>query len=194
MPKRRNPTEIILQEYLIKNNGYNLKKIEDDLIFKESERVFKNGRIDIIAEQRVIFGKNKPIGIELKTNKYNTADVCDQLDRYIHFMSKKGGIVYFIAPKIKEGVADNLVKPYRKNQVQFYEVSIHNMRSMTQYEFKFQRVTKDDLDDSRKIVYLDDILKPHATIYKTQKEKKERKKKIINLFKAGKDLYDQFKK
>ena len=43
--------EFALQNYLTKNNGFNLRKIDPSLEIIESEHIFKGGRIDILARK-----------------------------------------------------------------------------------------------------------------------------------------------
>ena len=91
--------ELQLQQYLTRNRGENLRKIDSELEFLEAEYKFESGRIDIVAKK-----ESTPIGIELKATNYQTRAICAQLMNYLNYISKFDGNIYFIAPKIKYGI------------------------------------------------------------------------------------------
>lgn len=92
-----------LQNYLIANGGYNLRRIDSDLIFLDSEYSFPGGRIDILA-----LNDGRPVAIELKAKDYSSSQVAGQLINYYNFLKSRNGLVYFVAPKVKPGVFSTL--------------------------------------------------------------------------------------
>ncbi|MFA6073697.1 MAG: hypothetical protein WC758_06280 [Candidatus Woesearchaeota archaeon] len=112
--------EHVLQTYLIKNNGQNLKKIDSNLNILESEHKFRSGRIDILAEKKNDLQK-QIIGIELKSSTYQTRAICAQLLNYLNYLDSKNGAVYFVAPKIKYGIYSTLKTFYDFGKLRLFE-------------------------------------------------------------------------
>lgn len=110
--------ESYLQDYLTKNNGLNLKKIDPGLELVEKEHAFKGGRIDILAEKN-----STPVGIELKFKDYQTRGICAQLLNYLNYLTEKKGEIYFVAPKIKYGIYSTLKGFYEDKKLRFFEVT-----------------------------------------------------------------------
>lgn len=173
----KNFYERTFQDYLTKNNGANLKKIDCYLELIESEHKFKGGRIDILAKK-----ESKTIGIELKYYNYNTRGVCAQLLNYLNYITPIGGEVYFIAPKIKYGLYSTLKSFYDDNKLKFFEVT------NTGNTYSFKELLPQYIDDSKQINY--SLLKPNQDpcFETTEKIKRaisiilkdEKKAKLIN--------------
>jgi len=136
-------TEYALQNYLIKNNGINLKKIEPTLILIDIEHKFRGGRIDILAKK-----DDKIIGIELKSTTYQTRGICAQLLNYLNYLTPDHGEVYFIAPKIKYGIYSTLRNFYDDKKLKLFEYEKRNN------ELIFKEIYPFNLDDSRRICTL----------------------------------------
>ncbi len=112
-----------LQEFLIKNNGYELRRIDKELIFLESEHKFRGGRIDILASKNGL-----PVAIELKARDYSSSQVAGQMINYHNYLKSKQGLVYLVAPKIKPGIIstlnnyDNMKFFEFDEKLRFYEI------------------------------------------------------------------------
>jgi len=142
----RNYAEKFLQKYLIKNN--NLNSIDKKLSFIEEEKKIPGGRIDIYASKG-----SKKVALELKAAHYNTKTTCLQLINYINFITPIKGEVYFVAPKINVGIYSTLQQYYNNKQLKLFEYTYSKKDG-----FDFFQVYKNELNDSRKITFLNEIL------------------------------------
>lgn len=142
---RRN-IEFLIRDYYAEKLEYIDKKIS--LI--ETEHEFPGGRIDIYAKNKYT---QRPIAIEIKALKYNTKNTAMQLLNYINYVKEKKGKVYFVSPKVNQGLLNILKEYYDKNLVQFYEYTYKNE------QFTAKKVKEKDLDDTRNIKFMDEIIK-----------------------------------
>ncbi|MCF7871890.1 endonuclease NucS [Candidatus Woesearchaeota archaeon] len=149
----KKPIEKIIQSYLIKNQGQELKKIDKTLTLLEEEYKITGGRIDILCHKKN-WRKTTPIGIELKALNYNTSYAIGQLTKYINFMEPKNGQIYFLAPMIKKQIYDQLKPYYKKQQLHFYEYQIKPGQG-----FRFEKINPKKLNDNRPIKWMDEVLK-----------------------------------
>ncbi len=124
-----------LQEYLTKNDGHNLKRIDYNLLFLESEYKFIGGRIDILALKR-----NMIVGIELKARDYSSSQASAQLINYLTFLEPQRGMVYFVAPKIKPGIISTMQRYKDRirlfefdSKMQFKETYFNNTKRIIDY-------------------------------------------------------------
>ncbi len=132
--------ELQLQQYLTRNRGENLRKIDSELEFLEAEYKFESGRIDIVAKK-----ESTPIGIELKATNYQTRAICAQLMNYLNYISKFDGNIYFIAPKIKYGIYSTLKTYYDTGLLKFFEVTKKNDL------YSFKEIKLQDIDDKKRV-------------------------------------------
>ncbi len=140
--------ETLLRNYLSYDNGKNLSRIKPGLRLLGEEIIIPSGRIDLLVRD-----SQSICGVELKAMNYNTRQVGTQLTGYAHYFKENNGKVFFIAPKVKKGIYYALKDFYEEGMVEFYEIKVTN-------KFSFNRVYSKDLDDSRKIYYLDEIVMP----------------------------------
>jgi hypothetical protein len=165
MVRRKN--EHALQNYLTKNNGINLKKIDSSLTLLDIEHKFRSGRIDILAKR-----DDKLIGIELKSSDYQTRGICAQLLNYLNYLTPGNGEVYFIAPKIKYGIYSTLRNFYEDKKLKLFEYEQRNNSLV------FKEIYPLDLDDSRA---LNIFSYQHSELLNTELIKKEKIRKGIEI-------------
>lgn len=140
----RKKYESALSNYLCKNNGANLKKIQGSLMLVEPEHRFNGGRIDILARN---VQSSQLIGIELKAANYVTREICAQLMNYENYLSLKGGILYFVAPKIKGGIYSTMKNYCDNGTLKMFEYEF------SRGEYCFAEMNGANLDDTRKWKY-----------------------------------------
>ncbi len=140
--------EALLRNYLSHKNGKNLNRIKPGLKLLGEEIIIPSGRIDLLVED-----SQSICGIELKATKYNTRQVGTQLTGYANYFRDNNGKVFFVAPKVKKGIYYALKDFYDGGIIEFYEIKVTD-------KFNFKRVYAEELDDSRKIYYLDEIVMP----------------------------------
>jgi hypothetical protein len=170
---QKHSDESLLQTYLSRNNGLNLKQINPSLEFIECEHIFRGGRIDIWAKE-----KSKFVGLELKSKDYQTRNICAQLLNYLNYLETWNGELYFIAPKIKYGIYSTLKTYYDDNKLKFFEYTISNQ------SYNFTEIKPTEIKDYRPNVlqtyhpgesnylYNEKIIKGVSLIVKDKKQAK----------------------
>jgi hypothetical protein len=186
MSRRKN--ELLLQHYLLKRNGENLRQINPHLRLLDYEHKFPGGRIDILAQQ----GSSK-VALELKARQYSTNSICAQLLNYLNYLRSSSGKVYFIAPKIKYGVYSTLKEFYEGHILELYEVQ----KNSTGDKYFFQKMSPGQLDDRRRIQYLDEELSANEQLEEKIKQyleiiiKDKKEAKLIKSILDNKKLDDK---
>ncbi|MGV8168809.1 MAG: hypothetical protein ACP5N3_02025 [Candidatus Nanoarchaeia archaeon] len=137
--------EFALQEYLAADNGKHLAELDPALELIETEHKFRGGRIDILAKRQDIL-----VGIELKSNSYQTRGVCAQLLNYLTYLSSEKGEVYFVAPKIKYGIYSTLQPFYEGKVLHFFEYSKEGKN------YFFRKIKPSEINDVKKAFYEDE--------------------------------------
>ncbi|MCF7865988.1 endonuclease NucS [Candidatus Woesearchaeota archaeon] len=155
----RIPIEQVVQSYLIANNGKTLKKLNKKLNFIEEEHNIPGGRIDILCEEKNWFN-TKTIAIELKAQNYSTSYAIGQLTKYLNYADQ----VYFLAPKVKKQIYEQLKKPYQQNKLKLIEYKIKPQKG-----FLFKEMSPRQLKDERQIPWMDELLKKEERIHKIKK-------------------------
>lgn len=182
---KKNPVERIVQNYLLANNGAELKKINKKLFIEKSEKIIKNGRIDIMCFEKQL-RRNKPIAIELKARDYSITRPIGQLIKYTNFVKPQNGQVYFIAPMVKEGLYEQLKPQYEGKLLKFYEYTVVPYKG-----FEFWEVKPKDLDDSRQVKWMDEILKQELIIQNVKRKfNLKNEKQVRNAFEIAKFFYN----
>ncbi len=117
------------ESLLIKHLSENLWKIDSKLELIGTEVSFRGGRYDILARNVT------EVAIEVKANNYCTNTVAAQLQKYANSLPK--GAIYFVAPKVKEGIP----------------LALSHLKSFRMFEIdsslNVKGVYRKDLDDSR---------------------------------------------
>ena len=108
-----------LQDFLTRNNGLNLLRIDPELVYLDKEYSFRGGRVDILAVKNGF-----PVAIELKAKNYSSSQVAGQIINYLNFLKNKNGSVYLVAPKIKPGIISTL-REYSNTRFFEFDEKLH---------------------------------------------------------------------